>query len=117
MSLSKNMPILIAEALPSFLSRLLDRAGISLEDGPYFAIHPGGPKIIEQIASLLHLEKDQFHHSQIVLQNYGNMSSATLPHIWSLMYEDHQVKDGAYIVSLAFGPGVTLAGAVFQCKR
>ncbi len=117
MTLSKEIPLLIVKALPTFVAELLRKARVSEEDSLYFAIHPGGPKIIEQIAALMKLEPWQFSHSASVLNQYGNMSSATLPHIWERMWEDPTVPNGAKIISLAFGPGLTLAGMVLQCKR
>lgn len=111
MKLAKDVPTRIAKALPAFVKNLLD---FSPKEPVYFAIHPGGPRIIEQIAQILGLKKEQFAHSKAVLQNYGNMSSATLPHIWEALWCDKTIKQRSYIVSLAFGPGLTLAGALFQ---
>src|ERR1700733_14215532 len=116
MKLAKDVPQQIAGALPSFMAKLLSETKISSAD-IYFAIHPGGPKIIQQVAAILGLKPEQYEHSQWVLQNYGNMSSATLPHIWEKLWNDERVKSGSYVVSLAFGPGLTLAGGVFQCVR
>ncbi len=117
MTLSKEIPLLIVKALPVFVAELLKKANVAPEENVYFAIHPGGPKIIEQISSLMKLEPWQFSHSVQVLLKYGNMSSATLPHIWSDMWNDIKVPTGAKIISLAFGPGLTLAGAVLECNR
>jgi predicted naringenin-chalcone synthase len=48
--------------------------------------------------------------SRRVLRAYGNMSSATLPYVWRELLADDTVADGAPVVSLAFGPGLTLCG-------
>lgn len=117
MTLSKDIPSLIVQALPAFVDALLKKAAITGSGPLYFAIHPGGPKIIEQVAGVLQLQAWQFTHSAEVLKRYGNMSSATLPHIWASMWDDPSVIHGAQIVSLAFGPGLTLAGAVLRCTR
>lgn len=115
MSLSRNVPRTIAFYLPTFLKDLLEKAEISfyqaLREG-VFAIHPGGPKIIDEIQSLLDLQDSQVQASRDVLLNRGNMSSATLPHIWAQLLE--QVPPGTKIVSLAFGPGLSILGSVFQ---
>jgi predicted naringenin-chalcone synthase len=115
MKLEKDVPVLIARAIPSFVDKLL--ADVKSGRDIYFAIHPGGPKIIQQVGAILELKPEQFAHSLWVLQNYGNMSSATLPHIWERLWKDQTVEDGSYVVSLAFGPGLTLAGGVFECVR
>ncbi len=117
MTLSIQVPALIVKALPSFVSKLLRKGGVAEKSRVYFAIHPGGSKIIEQVAGILQLEPWQWSHTAAVFNRFGNMSSATLPHIWASMWDDPLVKQNSMIVSLAYGPGLTLAGAVFQCKR
>ena len=82
-----------------------------------FAVHPGGPKIIEQVADRLGLRDEQVAHSRAVLLARGNMSSATLPHVWADLLADRAVPDGQRVVTLAFGPGLTLAGGVFCVER
>lgn len=116
MVLARDVPEKIARALPSFVASLLDRAGqvSSVSADAVFAIHPGGPKIVDQIASALKLGEAQIALSRRVLRDRGNMSSATLPHIWQAIAGSAGVKPGQLVVSLAFGPGLTLSGAVLQ---
>ena len=117
MTLSKELPVLIARALEGYLSRLFEKA--NLTSGPLlkeaiFAIHPGGPKILSNIQKLLDLRDNQMIYSVKILQNFGNMSSATIPHIWQAILEDSIVPSGQKIVSLAFGPGLTIAGSIME---
>lgn len=106
MGLKPEVPRLIASKLEEILTPLLpDKPAI-------FAIHPGGPKIIEKIAQVLKLEPWQIAHSKEILYRYGNMSSASLPHIWESVLKDEQVAKGTPIVSMAFGPGLTAALAI-----
>lgn len=116
MKLSKEVPKVIAKALPSFLKTLLQKADLpeTIFTTSFFAIHPGGLKIIEEVSAILSLAPWQIAHSQHVLQNYGNMSSATQPHIWEKMWSDPLVQDRSYIISFAFGPGLTISGGIFQ---
>lgn len=116
MSLSKDIPVLIRRNLDGYLEKLAKKSGIDLDElkNAHFAIHPGGPKIIENIAEKLALEPHQVHHSVSVLRDYGNMSSATLPHIWERILKDEAIKPGERIVSMAFGPGLSICGALFE---
>ncbi len=50
--------------------------------------------------------------SREVLFRFGNMSSATLPHVWTTLVNDASVAVGTPVVSLAFGPGLTMCGAL-----
>ncbi len=111
MHIDKTIPVLLARALPDFVKTLMQHKK------PFFAIHPGGPKIIEYVAKVLDLEPWQISHSKQVMQEYGNMSSATLPHIWEKMWNDPEVPDGSEVISLAFGPGLTAAGGLFRCYK
>ncbi len=117
MFVAKEVPVLLARSLERYLAVLCKKASLDLQKvrkQALFAIHPGGPKIIEQIAKVLKLEDKQIDHSKQILRSCGNMSSGTLPHIWEKIAQDTQVSRGTHIVSLAFGPGLTLAGALFE---
>ncbi len=116
MTLAREVPARIAECLPGFLERLADRAGLSKSemDRAAYAIHPGGPKIIESVQNLLNLDDERVAASRAVLFNHGNMSSATLPHVWERLLDDPTVEKGTPVVSLAFGPGLTMCGNVLR---
>jgi predicted naringenin-chalcone synthase len=117
MTLSKDVPVLIARAIDHYLERLCSLAGLNSKTivrEAFFAVHPGGPKILQQIKEMLKLEFCQMEHSEYVLKHFGNMSSATLPHIWERMLRSAEVPAGTPIVSLAFGPGLSIAGGLFE---
>lgn len=105
MSLSKEVAVLITRALPKYLERL------EVPSNALYAVHPGGPKILDYVQKALQLKDEQIAHSSQILKEYGNMSSATLPHIWERMLSDPNVPDQTPIVSLAFGPGLNIAGS------
>ncbi len=117
MSLKKEVPQLIANSIEQALDDLAGETDLTrdyLQKQAVFAIHPGGPKIIETVASLLKLRPGQYQHSCAVLEKYGNMSSATLPHIWEMLLSDPAIPHGSPIVSLAFGPGLTVASSLMN---
>ncbi|MCB0307859.1 MAG: naringenin-chalcone synthase [Bdellovibrionales bacterium] len=111
MTLSREVPSKIKSRIRAFTLELL---GDHDSGKVIFAIHPGGPKIIETIAHELELSPWQYVHSQQVLKNYGNMSSATLPYIWKTILDDSEVPFGTRVLSMAFGPGLTLCGALMR---
>jgi len=117
MTLSREVPAKIAVALPQFVSTLFADAGMDAQSearGALFAVHPGGPRILDSVEEVLGLEPSQLRLSRTVLFERGNMSSATLPHIWMSAASDRGVTRGMLVVSLAFGPGLTIAGALFR---
>ncbi len=116
MTLARDVPELIGSALRAFVLELLARAGChaSALKNSVVAVHPGGPRIIDLVRDVLELAEPQVADSRAVLRDHGNMSSATLPHIWMRVLADERVAPGTLIASLAFGPGLTLCGAILE---
>ncbi|MEQ9592668.1 MAG: type III polyketide synthase [Cyclobacteriaceae bacterium] len=113
MKLSSYVPEVIKNGIHQLTQSLLTENNIKLDDVTYFAIHPGGKKILETIEQELQLTKDQNKFSYEVLREYGNMSSPTvlfvLHKIFSeLRQDDHNKK----ILSFGFGPGLTLESLI-----
>jgi predicted naringenin-chalcone synthase len=116
MTLARDVPERIASALRGLVIELYRRAGLGLDaiKRSAFAVHPGGPRIIDRVRDVLELDPAQVQASREVLFEHGNMSSATLPHCWMRMLADPGVPRGTLIPSLAFGPGLTVAGALLE---
>jgi predicted naringenin-chalcone synthase len=116
MTLSREVPIKIRDSLEGFIRELCEKAHVNVGDilkEGIFAIHPGGPKIIEAVQKKLGLNDEQVKESKKVLLERGNMSSATLPHVWNEILNANPEK-GRKVLSLAFGPGLTIFGSLFE---
>ena len=120
MSLTKNVPVVLAKRIELFMSKLFEQAGLNFKEekeNAVFAIHPGGPKIIELVGRVLKLNPNQIEHSNAVLKTRGNMSSATIPHVWESILFDKNVANNTVVATVAFGPGLTITGAILKvCK-
>jgi alkylresorcinol/alkylpyrone synthase len=117
MTLSVMVPVVIKRHVRAFVTSLLRRVGIDFErekGALMFAIHPGGPKIVEHIQYELGLLDDQVALSKKVFYENGNMSSATVPHILKEILEEKDIRPGTRIVSIGFGPGLTVTGLVLE---
>jgi predicted naringenin-chalcone synthase len=116
MTLARDVPTRIADELRGFAIELFRRANVDPErmTSCVFAVHPGGPKIIDRVRDVLELDDTQVQTSRDVLRDHGNMSSATLPHIWMRLLADPEVEIGTLIPSFAFGPGLTVCGGLFE---
>lgn len=104
--LSHTVPIHIKRGINAFVEGLLPKSiAINACD---WAIHPGGPAIIEGIEKKLHLDKEQTLSSWKVLKDYGNMSSAT----FLFVLRDLAMNPSArlWTVGLGFGPGLSAEG-------
>lgn len=117
MTLSPEIPRYLKSVLSGYLEVLCQKANQEISEvlaTAYFAIHPGGPRILQSVQKLLELRDGQLAVTRSILRDYGNMSSATLPHIWSRMLADPSIPSGAKVVSIAFGPGLTIAGTFLE---
>ncbi len=117
MSLSKRVPFMIRDSIADFVRSICAQVDLDFErekSTMIFAIHPGGPAILNQIRGKLGIEESQVALSRQVLYEHGNMASATAPHIWQLIVESPAIPRGSKVLSMAFGPGLTVIGALFE---
>ena len=105
MTLSAKVPELIRENLGAWLRGWLNDQGLAIDDVESWAVHPGGPRILEAVEDALALENGILDVSRTVLRRHGNMSSPTV-----LFILERLRKAGATLpcVALAFGPGLVV---------
>ncbi|HZJ71736.1 MAG TPA: type III polyketide synthase [Planctomycetota bacterium] len=109
MTLSSRVPALIGEHLAPWLTRWLAGAGLTLRDIRSWAVHPGGPRVLDAVEEALVLPAGATAVSRQVLSEHGNMSSPTV-----LFILERLARQGAPrpCVSLAFGPGLVAEAAL-----
>lgn len=114
MGLSPGVPDALAAAVPDAVTRLLGPHRLTTRDVAGWAVHPGGPRILDAVEDRLGLDDDALGESRAVLREYGNCSSPTV-----LLVLDRIVKRGLdrgdFAVCLAFGGGLTVYAALLQC--
>ncbi|OGO93570.1 MAG: naringenin-chalcone synthase [Coxiella sp. RIFCSPHIGHO2_12_FULL_42_15] len=107
--LSSYVPDVIERGIEHFAHQLFEKAALQRDEIDFFAIHPGGLKILEACEKALSITKEQNSYSYHVLRNYGNMSSVTILFVLQALWQDIKKSDhGKNIFSCAFGPGLTL---------
>lgn len=119
MYLSIKVPVRINAIMKEFVAVLCAKANIDFEkekDAMIVAVHPGGPKIVNDLQANLGLTDRQLSYTRDVLYEHGNMSSSTIPHIWKRIAEDPEVAPGTKILTMAFGPGLTATGFILERK-
>jgi len=105
MNLTSYVPGLIKEnILP-----MLDEIKLLPSSIAYWAVHPGGKKIVDDFASALGIERAQLTETYDILKNYGNMSSPTVLFVLKQVLENAKLpKSGENIFAAAFGPGLSI---------
>jgi len=111
MTLSKRVPGLIYEHLRPWLEGWLAQHGQRRETIGSWAIHPGGPRILEAVAEALELSEEQLAASRHVFAAHGNMSSPTVLFILAHLRERQAPLP---CVALAFGPGLIAESALIE---
>jgi predicted naringenin-chalcone synthase len=111
MRLSPRVPDVLAVHVAPMVADLLARNGIAARDVDGWAVHPGGPRILDVVADRLELPEGALDVSRAVLADHGNCSSATVLLVLSAL---PRPAPGRYVVALAFGPGLTLYAALLR---
>lgn len=104
MSLSPEVPALIEQSLSSELDGWLQQHHLVREDIGAWAIHPGGPRILDAVQNGLSLVAEKIRPSRDVLAEFGNMSSPTV--LFILKRLEQMNVQARYCVMIAFGPGI-----------
>ena len=107
MGLSPRVPDVLSRHVGDVVAELLTEAGLRVEDVAGWAVHPGGPRILDVVRDELGLTEEQMSASRRTLAEHGNCSSATV----LLVLEELRDVDGP-VVMMAFGPGLTLYAAL-----
>lgn len=110
MELSPELPQLIASHLRSWLEDWLAGQNLEIKQIRSWAVHPGGPRILQAVRDSLGLSEEALAVSKEVLMEYGNMSSPAL-----LFILDRLQKKNAPLpcIALGFGPGLAIEAALF----
>ncbi len=137
MSLSPQLPRMIERTLGPWLQAWLGRDDLSIDQIGSWAVHPGGPRILEACAAAIRAEQGVgvrgqgtggsgaatssnatatlpvaiLADSEAVLAEFGNMSSPTVLFILDRLRRRDAPRP---IVSLAFGPGVAIEAVLLR---
>jgi predicted naringenin-chalcone synthase len=114
MGLSAEVPGVVGRQVRPAVDALLSTHGLAMEDISGWAIHPGGPAILDAVAGALELSEPQMQTSRDVLAEYGNCSSPTV--LLILERVESGLVGGDYAVALGFGPGLTLFAALLRMR-
>jgi predicted naringenin-chalcone synthase len=106
LNISSRIPELVAAAAPEALATLFSTPARPA----FWAIHPGGRSIVDQLEGIWDLSPEEVAPSRNVLRQYGNMSSPTILFVLKeirakLRTSSQQPSTG---IAMAFGPGLVI---------
>ncbi|ONH92164.1 hypothetical protein PRUPE_8G159600 [Prunus persica] len=117
--LGRELPQIIEDHIEGFCGRLMGVLGYDNKEynKMFWAVHPGGPAILNRLEKRLDLFPEKLNASRRALTDYGNASSNTIVYVLEYMIEEskkikkeQQEGDGEWGLILAFGPGITFEG-------
>jgi predicted naringenin-chalcone synthase len=110
MLLSGKVPGEIGKALAASGGEVLGEH--SLDDITLWGVHPGGKSVLDAVERGLGLPANALDASRCVLQNFGNMSSATVMFVLERLMQT--AKPGERGCAMSFGPGLTAETMLFH---
>lgn len=112
--LTRRVPVIGAELAGQALNQLLEPRGLTRADIRWWAIHPGGTAVLEQVGEKLGLTDDDLRFSDAVFRTYGNMSSPSVLFALDNIVREGSPERGNLGVLLAFGAGFSAFAALIQ---
>jgi alkylresorcinol/alkylpyrone synthase len=117
MALSPRVPKVLDKHVASVVAELLEPRGLEPADVAAWAVHPGGPKIIDVVCERMGLEEEMLSETAGVLRDHGNCSSATVLLVLDRIRQGRDLRAGDPVIFMAFGPGLTLYAALLRVRR
>src|ERR1700690_363000 len=103
--LSREIPNLVRENLAHDLDDFLAERGLTRADIGSWALHTGGPKILEATADALGLKNGELDVSWDCLRRTGNLSSASVLVVLEEVMKNRRPAPGTLGLLAAMGPG------------
>ncbi|MCO5591506.1 hypothetical protein L7F22_045490 [Adiantum nelumboides] len=117
--LDRTLPSLVSKHVGAFCRTALDNAPNKPDFNDIFwAVHSGGPAILTAVEQALELQPEKLAASRQILKNYGNISASTVLFVLDELRRADSEADNQsgceWGIAVAFGPGVTIEGALLK---
>ena len=98
-------------AMLNAAKKVLDKAGLSIDDIACVIPHQANLRIIEAIADRLGISRDKMF---VNLDRYGNTSAAAVAIALDEANRSERIKPGDYVLMIVFGGGLTWASTIIE---
>jgi len=111
----RGLQVVFSRRIPSIVRRhardeyesLLEAAGVDGTAVTAFLGHPGGPKVLRAYQDALEWPAERFRLARGVLEDWGNLSSASILHVLAAAFDEGTCGQGEYALLAALGTGFT----------
>ncbi|MFC7303717.1 type III polyketide synthase [Streptomyces monticola] len=104
--LDKRVPTTMEPLAPA-LKDLAAAHGWDASDLDFYIVHAGGPRILDDLSTFLHVPPEAFRFSRSTLTEYGNIASAVVLDALRRLFDEGGVPESARGLLAGFGPGIT----------
>ncbi|MCA9178598.1 MAG: ketoacyl-ACP synthase III [Planctomycetales bacterium] len=98
-------------AIPDLIRAVLEQGGQTTEDVDYYLMHQATYKMLFELQQRLGLDDERL---PIILKDFGNTVSSTLPIVIDQMRRDGRLRPGVNSMLIGFGVGWSWAGCLWR---
>lgn len=100
--------------MPLATEKVIEDAGIKLEEIKYIIPHQANFRIIDSAAKKLGVTLEKIYTT---IEKLGNLSSASIPVAMDYAYRENRLKKGDNLVLVGFGGGLTWGSALIRWSK
>jgi len=116
--LDKKLPKLGVEYTSLAIKKLLGKnAENTMKNAKKWAIHTGSKKILNLMAEHYRIQPEKLKESYAVLNEYGNLSGASLPFILEKIVSENKFSTGDMILMLGYGWGFSASASLLEFQK
>ena len=103
--LDRDIPGAVNSKVAPLVEELMAPHGFKTNQLDFFAFHPGGRKVLENMEVAFNIPREKVKCSWDALWECGNLSSASVVVVYKNLFERYRPKHGEKGLLTAFGPG------------
>jgi predicted naringenin-chalcone synthase len=116
--LDKKLPKLGVEYTSLAIKKLLGKnAENIMKNAKKWAIHTGSKKILNLMAEHYQIQPEKLKESYAVLNEYGNLSGASLPFILEKIVSENNFSTGDIVLILGYGWGFSASASLLEFQK
>lgn len=101
------------EAMPAAMKKVLDKAGMTLDEIDQVICHQANSRIIDFAVRRMHADPQKFYKD---MDHFGNTSAASIPLALNEAIEAGVIGRGQNVMLVGFGSGLTWGAAILRVK-
>ncbi|MCW3124194.1 MAG: Alpha-pyrone synthesis polyketide synthase-like Pks11 [Flavipsychrobacter sp.] len=112
---SQDIPTIISKNIYADITTFLEKNNLALSDIKNFVFHPGGKKVLDAYEDALSIDGNDLKNTREVINDYGNMSSATVLYVLEKFFT--QGFENGYGLMVSMGPGFSCEMVLLQMEK